>query len=215
MIFETSWDDGSIADLRIVSLLQQYDLPGTFFIPAERKLNWASVKLIAEQGFKIGSHTVNHPQDLKMLEDDFLWFEIDTSKGILETVLRGIQNEVDEFCYPRGRYNNTVIAQVEKSGYKSARTTKVLVTDLSWQTTPFEKPTTIHVYDKRSEYGGQKWDELAQKLFRDAKKRGDQGYFHLWGHADEISKNNDWQRLENFLKWVKEQGVVINGNNKT
>ena len=32
MHFLTSWDDGNILDLKVATLLQKYNLPGTFYI---------------------------------------------------------------------------------------------------------------------------------------------------------------------------------------
>src|SRR3990167_4362681 len=198
MHFLTSWDDGNILDLKVATLLQKYNLPGTFYIVGDwigKKdyLTWPDVRELDQAGFEIGSHTMSHPQDLKALYDDQLQYEIQTSKEMIETVLG---HPIKSFCYPRGRYDQRVIDQVIKAGYVEARTTKVLVDYLDMGYDKLQTPTTIHVFE-RSEYKDKSWFGLA-KLMLDSSK-----YFLLFGHSWEVEKYNQWDRLEEFFDYVK------------
>lgn len=197
MVFETSWDDGGTYDMKIVELLKKHKLEkySTFFIPLNCKIGLEMVKIIA-QDFEIGGHTVNHPMDLKQMEGEFVDFEVIHSKGLLESVL---DKEITKFCYPRGRFNEYVKERVKEAGWKEARTTRVLHTELDFDV--FEKPTTIHCF-ARNEYQGRDWLELAKEYFLKAKEKD--GYFHVWGHSIELQRNNEWGKLDEFLAFAKE-----------
>ncbi|RMA93075.1 polysaccharide deacetylase [Hydrogenothermus marinus] len=114
-------------------LLEKYGYKGYVFVPAKlvgkynewdyEKLNvkkeimdWEDLRFLVSKGYKIGSHTLTHP-DLTKLSDEELKKEIFDSKKILEDKL-GV--EIDTFCYPYGYYNDKVTEMVKKAGYKYA-----------------------------------------------------------------------------------------------
>lgn len=187
----TSWDDGTEEDLRLIKLLKKYKLPAIFFVPIK---SWGFDNLYKYEGFAIGSHTVRHPQDLKLLSDPTLEEELMTSKTTLEEVLG---TSIDWFCYPRGRYNQRVKDVVKKAGYKYARTTHVgSITKIDDQD-PLEIDTTVHVGYDRAEYNGDSWLNYATKNLNRVQKRG--GLYHIWGHSAEIDRNNGWAALEKLF----------------
>lgn len=194
----TSWDDGAFSDLKLAKLLKKYRLPGIFYIPSNnRELLDIDIQDIAKN-FEIGGHTVNHPV-LRGMADDDIWAEITESKEFLENL---INKPVDSFCYPKGRYTQQIIKQVEDAGYKEARTTKVL--NLFKPDNPFETQCSIHVYN-RKEYLGQHWFDQAVDLFEkviDSSSLYD--YFHIWGHSWEIDKFDYWKELEAFFYLIHE-----------
>ena len=71
-------------------------------------------------GHEIGSHSLTH-RNLVKLGDAELREQIFTSKKILEDTF-GIA--VRHFCYPHGRWNETVAALVAEAGYETACTTQ-------------------------------------------------------------------------------------------
>ena len=89
---------------------------------------------------------------------------------------------------------------VVRAGFKEARTTKVL--NIEKPVDLFEKGTSIHVY-QRKEYEGKDWLSVAYELCNLAKKK--KGYFHIWGHSWEIEKYQQWDKLEEFFKFVHEK----------
>lgn len=199
MIFETSFDDGSKYDLKIAELLKKYNLTGTFYIIVDRvdtsgNLSWKEIQGLKDQGFKIGSHTMSHPQDLKQLFDDELQYELQSSRGVLESVL-GVK--IDSFCYPRGRFDQRVKDRVIEAGYVYARGTGGI-----GKTEAEDKlnlPGTVHVFP-RKEYNGEHWISFAKRIYNKAER--EQGYFHLWGHSEEINRLGLWGELEEFLDWL-------------
>lgn len=197
----TSWDDGGILDMKIAEYLKKYNLPGTFYIVVdyvdkEGFLNWQQIKELDAMGFEIGSHTMSHPQDLKKLYEDDLFYEIVNSKDMLETVLG---KTVSKFCYPRGRCDERVLAMVRKAGYTEAR-----ITGTPGILEPKSKlmmPGTIHIY-QRPEYHDLSVTEFAKGTIDRAMTEG--GVVNIWGHSREIEHNHLWDVLDEVLKYAKE-----------
>lgn len=196
--FTTSWDDGTLDDLRIAELLKSRGLPGTFYIPSLGELLAPRIAELAKD-FNIGGHTVSHCEDLKRLDDDDLMYEIQANKYHLENA---IGRPVTSFAYPSGRYDERVIEAVKKAGFNEARTTLVLKTEAR---NPWQTDTTIHTFPRR-EYKSKPWDQVG-KLY--AKLASDtDGYFHLWGHATDLNNFNDWARLDLFLEWINQNFII-------
>jgi len=204
MTISTSWDDGNKLDLRLAKLLKKYNLPGTFFIPYtcdrakinEERLSDNEIKRIAKMGFKIGGHTMTHPPDLKLLTNDELNDEIMGCKIWLEELL-GDGYLVDEFCPPKGKYNEKVIKVVKESGFKNLRTVDVFNFP---KDDDFVVKPTIHVYPDRKEYKGGYWMVEAIAKFDEAVKEDRD--FHIWGHSWELASYSMFEELESFFKTI-------------
>jgi peptidoglycan/xylan/chitin deacetylase (PgdA/CDA1 family) len=83
-----------------------------------RHLDWEQIREMADAGFEIGSHTVNHP-DLTRVPGKFVEYELKASKETLEDRL---DRRVDFLSYPFGRSNRYVQQEAERLGYKGAHT---------------------------------------------------------------------------------------------
>ena len=207
----TSWDDGHKLDMRVADLLKKYGLSGTFYITVDHvgnddKLTWKEIKQIQrEYGFEIGSHTMTHPSDLKKLYEEELFFELQSSKDLIESVLG---TTITKFCYPRGRYNEAVMEQLAKAGYIEARTT--LVGHLEEPKDKLQTHTTVHVFDGRGEYKQGDWVKFANEKLEEAIKDPTNSIFHLWGHSWEVDKGDEWENLENFFKDLTKKVQVQN-----
>ena len=195
MKIEFSLDDGSKHDVMALALLMKHGFADrtTFYIPTVRELSDDEVVFISQHA-QIGGHTVTHPMDLKLLTGTELMKEIGGNKTYLEDL---IQRPITSFCYPRGRYNDDVKVAVRFSGFKEARTTRVL--QIFEGSDPYEKHTTIHMM-QREEYEGMDWLEVAETMLEQARKMPDKTCFHVWGHSWELEKNQDWPRFEKLLE---------------
>ena len=123
-----TFDDGWISQYTNgYPLLEQYNVPGTFYMTTmyfdsqiyTSFMSEDNVRELHARGHEIGSHTVTHPR-LTTLSVDDLMYELETSKRVLEAV---ISAPVSSFAYTYGEHNGTVIDAVINTGYKSARTT--------------------------------------------------------------------------------------------
>lgn len=133
LIFTTSWDDGSVQDIRLAELLTRYGIKGTFYIPIHfngrgdkfseynRRLNEKELIELSKY-HEIGAHSVHHKM-LSNLSDSEIMEELVESKEILE---KTIEKQVPMFCFPRGDYTERTIELVKKAGFIGARTTKKL-----------------------------------------------------------------------------------------
>lgn len=190
--FTSSWDDGDERDYKLAELLLKHRLPGIFYMPS-LGVDIKLIEFLFKSGFEIGGHTVSHPQDLKILDDNDLDYEIMVNKDQLESV---IGQKITKFCYPRGRYDDRVIEAVKKAGYIESRTTEVFKTD---RDDPMKTPSTIHVFP-RKEYEGKPWHIVAKAYAKHAADVG--GLFHIWGHSWEIEQLNQWDELDAFFNWL-------------
>ena len=77
------------------------------------------VRRLLAAGWELGAHTISHP-DLTTLDDAGLEREVAGSRAAIE---RRFGVGVEFFCYPSGRYDERVIAAVERAGYRGATTT--------------------------------------------------------------------------------------------
>ena len=193
----TSWDDYSECNYRLAELLKKYEMPAIFFIELQpRDGSIKEVHKMVKQlskVFEIGSHTITHPMDLKLLDWGRLMYEVRDSKIEIENL---IDKEIKWFCYPRGRYDDIAISALRVSGYKFARTT--IVGAIKKQANSMRTDTTVHCF-KRNEYGRKSWLNVAKKALLNP----DANYFHLWGHAWEIDRDDRWGELEELLDFIK------------
>lgn len=188
---EFSFDDGVKEDLRIAKLLKKYNQKAVFYISDAYGITDSEIKQLYDMGMEIGGHTVNHFQDLKILSDIKLKYEINENKRRLESI---IKEKITKFCYPRGRYNARVMNAVMAAGYIEARTTLVLHTEIGG----FNKHTTIHFYP-RKEYKGKDVFEIAKKYVKDYQE-GE--VIRLWGHSLELINCGYLKKFEDLLIFI-------------
>ncbi len=218
-IVTTSWDDGDYADLKLAELLLSRRIRGTFYVPInyrERALDHVQLKSLASAGFEIGAHGFSH-KPLRRLPPPELVQEVGPCKPILEDI---IGREVRMFCYPRGRYDASVVRALQEAGYWGARTVRMLATRLA--SSPFEMPTTLQIFPHppftylKNVASAQRleswqtclvqmprlgsWLELGKRLFDAVLEKG--GIWHLYGHSWEVERLGLWDDLREILDYV-------------
>jgi peptidoglycan/xylan/chitin deacetylase (PgdA/CDA1 family) len=105
----------------------------TFALPTLRKHGWAgvlnlkaegselyesNVKAMIAAGWELAAHTIHH-LDLTELGPEELEEEVAGSRKILQ---REYMVPVDNFCYPAGQFDETVVEAVEAAGFTGATT---------------------------------------------------------------------------------------------
>ena len=129
-----TFDDGYEDNLvNALPILKKYNFTATCFIVPKLigKTNSWDIKQFKlmdkiqirdwlDGGMHIGSHSLNH-KDLTKIDYDNNMIEIGDSKKILEDMF---SVEVNNFCYPYGKFNKNTKNYVKKCGYSKSFTTK-------------------------------------------------------------------------------------------
>lgn len=228
-IVTTSWDDGDPRDKQIADLLASRGLAGTFYIPMSGylrrpTLSSADIQALAAANFEVGAHSVSHKSLTRFHSRSEVRREVTVCKDNLEQITG---REVTMFCYPNGRYDDTVIREVQDAGYRGARTTRMLSVGTTFN--PFEMPTTLQAYPHGSagyikDLGRarcasglwrfttelsdfQSWLDIGRRLFSRVMERG--GIWHLYGHSWEIDEHELWSELVEMLDYVAHREGVL------
>jgi peptidoglycan/xylan/chitin deacetylase (PgdA/CDA1 family) len=132
---EAAWYHGSVLPPKpvVLSFDDGYRPQFTFALPELHRHGWAGVLNLKAQGsdlyhsdveamiaagWELAAHTIHH-LDLTTLGPAQLKEEVAGSRAILR---REYGVPVDDFCYPAGRFNPTVVAAVKAAGYVGATT---------------------------------------------------------------------------------------------
>lgn len=217
VVVTTSWDDGSVSDIKLSNLLEKYSLKATFYITKsyrylERPLTIEEIIELSKK-HEVGAHTLTHP-DLDTISIESVKNEILGSKEYLENLLG---REVKMFCYPRGRYNDEIIGGVKKAGFIGARTCSH--GGFNMPDNPYKWQITLHASNGSPRMTFRiwrinhlsirsliDWEIRAKELFDLAFKKG--GVYHLWGHGYEYEKRNEWDKLERVFKYISNREGV-------
>ena len=231
--FTSSWDDGSVYDIKLSELLLKYDQKATFFIPLSNieKRDVINPNQIFDLGknFEIGAHTINHKY-LTSISNEEAEYEIKQSKKELEII---INNPVFGFCFPGGKYKKIHLDYITQAGFKYARTVNMFkyeknakIMNTSLQAFNHSKYTYFKHLLKRGYtneliqhsiliLSNNKWDGLLSDIL-DKHIKNDSvqkvTIIHLWGHSWEIQENNSWNQLEQFFKYLNNHQIVSKTN---
>jgi peptidoglycan/xylan/chitin deacetylase (PgdA/CDA1 family) len=121
-----SFDDGYRSDYTTaLPALESLHWPGVLNLEVNNtKPVWGLrpglVDALVDAGWELDAHTISHP-DLTQVPSARLWTEVDGSRRIIR---REFGVDADFFCYPSGRYDAAVIADVIRAGYLGATTTR-------------------------------------------------------------------------------------------
>lgn len=214
-----SIDDGHPSDCKSAELLSKYGLKATFYIPKinpEREvMDEPVIKKLAD-AFEIGGHTYSH-KPLCGIPVNEIKKEVQDGKNWIEQLLG---REVTAFCYPRGKFNTSIINAVRDSGFKGGRTCMYNLND--FPKNPFLWGVSTHAYSHskaiqirhailENNFKGLLNFFLAQRSSVDwvnqfkfaieyVERSG--GVAHLYLHSWEIDKLNEWKRLEGLFRYL-------------
>jgi peptidoglycan/xylan/chitin deacetylase (PgdA/CDA1 family) len=226
-VVSTSWDDGAPLDCELSRLLNKHKVQATFYVPWKPdnydRIDDNELKKLARH-FEIGAHTLTHP-DLTAVPLREAKREILGGKNELSALLN---QEVEVFCYPRGKYTREIVSLVKESGFIGARTIECFrvlrPVDFYrlWATVPanpysfwkaigsiarssfFANLAGISMVVKNVR---KSWIDLATAYFDYVRKNG--GIFHLFGHSWEIERFGLWDELDEVLAYIAAHDNVM------
>lgn len=208
-----SFDDGAIADRRLVKLLNDYGLKGTFHLNSN-KLDTKGYLAKDEVknlflGHEVSVHSANHPGLSGMSKIDITYEVIEDRKELEKltgSMVRGM-------AYPFGSYDNLVVETTSGLGIEYART----VAD----TYNFSIPKdfliwhpSIHqfgkAYFKPNDTENDKKELNAfYSLVSSFIKSDTLALLDVWGHSWENNgEGNRWVEMENFFKQVSKRNDI-------
>jgi len=216
-----SFDDGVTQDIRLIELLNKYNLKCTFNINSELlskkgilvcndkkishyKVHCDDLKYIYE-GHEIAVHTLTHP-NLTQCDDLEVIRQVETDRLNLSEL---VGYEVVGMAYPCGGVNNDErVAKIikENTGVKYCRTIAANnCFDLQENIYRFN-PTVRCVNFEDMLKLGQEFVEL---------KTVTPKLFYVWGHSYEMDFESDcWVKLEEFFKLISNKKDIFYGTNK-
>ncbi len=121
-IVSLTFDDGDSDNFKIGSVLKQYGLHATFYIPSglvgrPDHMTWMELQTLRDNGNEIGGHTLDHV-NIGGLDPASLKHEICDDRQNL--IAHGFQPV--SFAYPFGGYDAAAKQEVKECGYSNART---------------------------------------------------------------------------------------------
>lgn len=202
-VLTLSYDDGVIQDARLIKILNEYGIKGTFhvnscvYIPGNEKkfskrMTLSEAKeLYMNSGHELAAHGLTHPF-LDQLKSDEVVYEVMEDRKILE---REFQTVVRGMSYPYGTYNDEVVDILKKCGIRYCRTTK--------STEDFKFPTEWLTLHPTCHHKNPRLMELAEKFVAgNLRRESENRMFYLWGHSYEFDNDNNWDVIEEFAKYV-------------
>jgi peptidoglycan-N-acetylglucosamine deacetylase len=202
-----SFDDGMVADRRLVKLMNKYGLTGTFHLNSNKLgtkdyLTKEEIQVVYK-GHEVSAHTANHPNlpDISRAE---VLYEVGEDRWELERVSGDL---VRGMAYPFGNYNDSVVEIIRSLGIEYARTVEDTYSFgipgdfLKWNPTihPFGKAyfTPGNPENDKKELAGF-YQVVNHFLTTDSLALLD-----VWGHSWENDGEGDrWSEMEKFFKMV-------------
>lgn len=200
-----SYDDGVVADKRLIGILNEYGLKCTFNINSElfsngRRLSVEdAVKLYSNSGHEVAVHGAKH-LSLADVSDAMATRDIVADKENLEKLFGKI---VYGMAYGNGSCNERVADIVQKCGICFARTTV--------STEKFDIPENWLLMPATCHHNNARLNELADSFLNEPSKSPK--LFYLWGHSYEFDNNNNWEIIENFAKKMGHRDDVYYATN--
>ncbi len=200
-----SYDDGTEQDIRLIRIMNQNGLKGTFnlnsgrfapegtvYPPEEfhRKMTVRQVKEVyTDSGHEVAAHGLTHPFLEKLPESMAMW-ELLKDRENLENTFRTI---VRGMAYPFGTYNDTVVECLKKAGLVYGRTT------ISSHT--FDIPSDWFRLQATCHHNDPELMPLVRKFIEEMPVR-EPWMFYLWGHSFEFETGDNWEVIEEFAAFA-------------
>lgn len=193
-----SYDDGKEEDRRLVNLMNQYHVKGTFHLNyglMEQEGHIKKDEIVSlYQGHEVACHTYTHPTIARCPSTNMAQ-EILLDREGLESIM---QHPVRGLSYPNGSYSDELIAMLPGLGIRYSR---VVANSENYNlpVNPYVWQPTCHHNHKLMELG---------KSFLETKKPQYLTMMYVWGHSYEFSRDSNWNLMEDFLKMISHQEEI-------
>lgn len=197
-----SYDDGTIHDRRLVSIMKKYGIKGTFnlnsninFRPNPNKISLEEAyALFTDAGCELAVHGVEH-LSLSEVPEPMMARDVLEDRVAMEKVAGHI---IRGMAYANGSLNDRVVEVLRMCGIAYSRTTH--------STEKFTMPADWLRLDPTCHHNNPRLFELLDEFLN--YKADPNGYywrykpalFYVWGHSYEFNNQNNWERIETFCE---------------
>lgn len=201
-----SYDDGVRQDKRLISIMQQHGLKGTFNINAGlfsaelsdvergRMTEEEAYALYTASGMEVAAHGYKHLH-LANIDSASATYDVINDRVELErlfdTVIKGM-------AYAFGNYSDSVVDILGKCGVSYCRTTV--------STEKFDIPGDWLRLPATCHHNNPKLMELAERFVegtgQSEKWIKSPRLFYLWGHSYEFDNNDNWDVIVRFAEYI-------------
>ena len=202
-----SYDDGIVTDRRLVKLMNEYGLKGTFHLNSNKLdtkgyLTKEEIKTLFIN-HEVSVHSANHPNLTALSKIDII-YEVVEDRKELERITGKL---VRGMAYPFGNTDDKVVDAIKGLGIEYARTVKdsynfMIPEDfLRWD-------PSIHQFGKayftpKDSLNDKKELAIFFKLTDDFLQSKSLSLFDVWGHSwENEGAGHRWTELEKFFKMV-------------
>lgn len=200
-----SYDDGVEQDIRLITIMQEYGLKGTFNLNSglyaaegteykegiiqRRMTKKQCLDLYTDSGMEVAVHGYTHPY-LEQLPINICAKEVLKDRETLENdygcIVRGM-------AYPFGTIRDEVVEVLKQCGIAYSRTT-VSTENFTIPTDWLRMPATCHHKNPRLM-------ELARSFIENSRNKGPLLFF-VWGHSYEFEADDNWNVIEKFAEYI-------------
>ena len=208
-VFNVTYDDGVLQDVRFVALLNKYNLKGTFNLNSglmESEFEWTHesgrvIKRLSKdkavplyQGHEIACHTLTHPYMHDLSEQEIL-HELQEDKANLEKLFG---REVKGFAVPFDYYSGRIENCVRQCGFSYARISQES-RSFAPQTDYFNWKATVFHTDPELEQLTLQFIDCDEEL----------AIFQIVGHSYDLDVENMWDRIENVFRMIAAHKEIL------
>ncbi len=201
--FTISYDDGTVTDERLISLMGKYSIRGTFNIMSSSFISEngdmdkeTAIKRYGKDLTEVAIHGREHLSLTEvapaLVTGDVLYDRL-ALEDMFNTTIKGM-------AYANGSYNDGVIKILEVCGIDYARTVK--------STEAFFLPDNWLEWHPTCHHGNPRLMELA-RIFTGDEESEDwrlnlikPKLFYVWGHSSEFEGNNNWEIIEELFSYI-------------
>ena len=201
-----SYDDGGRQDKRLIAIMKEHGLKGTFNINSGlfgdtydgkevgNMTPQEALELYIPSGMEVAVHGYKH-LSLPLVDSAVAVNDVCADRKELEKMFGRI---IKGMAYANGAYNDSVVEMLKQNGISYARTT-VSTEKFSLPSDWLRLPTTCH-------HNNPRLMELA-KMFVEQKEypyywNNAAQMFYLWGHSWELDNNDNWNVIEEFAEYM-------------
>lgn len=191
-VLTMSYDDGKLADRKLISIFNRYGIKGTFHINAGLFQDERRIKpdefLELYRGHEVSCHTYTHPTIARCPMEQVIRQVLEDREGlerIMGYPVRGLS-------YPNGSYSKEIMEVLPKLGIKYSR--------VVGNTDGFAMPENYLEW-KATCHHNHNLMALGQE-FVDLHKTQYLYMMYVWGHSYEFDDKGNWDLIEDFCKLV-------------